>query len=298
MIAKSEAYGFGKEATIFIQDYLSNRLQRTKVNSAYSSYRDVKYGVSQESILGLLLFNIFLNDIFFFVKDSQITNYADDNTPYAAEDSVEKLIETLERETHILFEWFKFNEMKSNTDKCHLLIVNNQDKDIKIGEDVITSETSVKLLGVTIDNKLNFNEHVEKICKKANAKLHALARIAKYLSSDKLRILMKTYIESQFNYCPLTWMFHSRQLNTKINKLQERALGIVHKNPNLTFQQLLDLDKSHCIHHRNLQKLAIEMFKVNKKNLSPHRYKSCFLHMVTNTILEVIGVGNHTMSEL
>ena len=108
---------------------------------------------------------------------------------------------------------------------------------------------------------------MEKICKKANAKLHALARIAKYLSSDKLRILMKTFIESQFNYCPLTWMFHSRQLNTKINKLQERALRIVHKNPNLTFQQLLDLDKSHCIHHRNLQKLAIEMFKVKQKKL-------------------------------
>ena len=56
--------------------------------------------------------------------------------------------------------------MKSNTDECHLIIVNNQDKDIKIGEDVITSETSVKLLGVTIDNKLNFNEHVEKYAKK------------------------------------------------------------------------------------------------------------------------------------
>ena len=76
---------------------------------------------------------------------------------------------------------------------------------------------------------------------------------------------MKTFIDSQFNYCPLTWMFHSRQLNTKINKLHERELRIVYKNPHLTFQQLLDLNKSHCIHHRNLQKLATEMFKINKK---------------------------------
>ena len=204
MIAKFEAYGFNKEALIFIQDYLSNRSQRTKVNSEYSSYRDIKHGVPQGSILGSLLFNIFLNDIFLFVKDSKITNYADDNTPYATEDSIEKLLETLEKEMNILLEWFNFNEMKSNTDKCHLIIVNNQDKSIKIGKDVITSETRVKLLGVTIDNKLNFNEHVDNICKKANNKLHALARIAKYLSPEKLRILMKTFVESQFNYCPLT----------------------------------------------------------------------------------------------
>ena len=265
LIAKFEAYGFNTQALIFIQDYLSNRSQRTKINSEYSSYRDIKYGVPQGSILGPLLFNIFLNDIFFFVNDSNITNYADDNTPYAAEDSVEKLLETLERETNIVIEWFKVNEMKSNSDKCHLIIVNNQDNNIKIGNDIITSKTSVKLLGVTIDNKLNFNEHVDNICKKANNKLHALARIAKYLNPDKLRILMKTFIESQFNYCPLIWMFHSRQLNSKINKLHERALRIVYKNPHLTFQQLLDLDKTHCIHHRNLQKLAVEMYKVSNK---------------------------------
>ena len=265
LIAKFEAYGFNIEALTFIQGYLSNRSQRTKVNSEYSSYRDIKYGVPQGSILGPLLFNIFLNDIFFFVKDSKITNYADDNTPYATEDSVEKLLETLERETNILLDWFKCNEMKSNTDKCYLIIVNNQNNDIKVGNDVIISGNSVKLLGVTIDNKLNFNEHVDNICKKANNKLQALARIAKYLSPDKLRIIMKTFIESQFNYCPLTWMFHSRQLNSKINQLHERALRIVHKNPNLTFQQLLNLDKTHCIHHRNLQKLAVEMFKVSKK---------------------------------
>ena len=117
--------------------------------------------------------------------------------------------------------------MKSNTDKCHLIIVNNQDNDIKIGNDVITSENSVKHLGVTIDNKLNFNEHVDNISKKANNKLQSLAIIAKYLSPDKLRIIMKTFIESQFNYCPLTWMFHSRQLNSKINKLHERALDVI-----------------------------------------------------------------------
>ena len=146
LIAKFEAYGFNKEALTFIQDYLSNRSQRTIVNSEYSSYREIKHGVQQESILGPLLFNIFLNDIFFFVKGSKITNYAGENTTYATEDNVENLQKTLERETTILLDWSKWNEMESNTDKCHLIIVNNQVNDIKIDNDIITSENSLKLL--------------------------------------------------------------------------------------------------------------------------------------------------------
>ena len=103
---------------------------------------------------------------------------------------------------------------------------------------------------------------------KGNQKLLALARISKYLSHNKLKLLMKTFIESQFNFCPLLWMFHIRTLNNKINKLHERALRIVYRNDDLTFQELLDKDGTITIHDRNQQKLAIEMFKV-KKNLSP-----------------------------
>ena len=78
---------------------------------------------------------------------------------------------------------------------------------------------------------------------------------------------MKTFIESQFNYCPLVWMFHNRTLNDKINKLQERALRLVYKDDDLTFQQLLEKNKSFTIHERNLQKLAIEMYKVKNNHL-------------------------------
>ena len=126
LIAKLEAYGIGNEALYFIYDYLSNRKQRTKVNSTYSSWREIKYGVPQGSILGPLLFNIFLNDIFLFTEKIKITNYADDTTPYAFEPDIDKLIETLEHDTNILLTWFRQNQMKSNNDKCHLLIINHQ----------------------------------------------------------------------------------------------------------------------------------------------------------------------------
>ena len=95
------------------------------------------------------------------------------------------------------------------------------------------------------------------------------------MSKDKLRILIKSFIESQFSYCPLIWMFHSRTLNNHINKLQERGLRLVYKDPQLTFVDLLRKDKSVTIHHRNLQKLATEMYKAYN-DISPSFMQSVF----------------------
>ena len=86
---------------------------------------------------------------------------------------------------------------------------------------------------------------------------------------------MKTFITSQFKNCPLIWMFHNRTLNNKINKLHERALRLVYSEERLSFEELLDLDNSMTIHHRNIQKLAIEMYKV-KNNISPLPVREIF----------------------
>ena len=169
--------------------------------------------------------------------------------------------------------------MKSNDDKCHLIVANKNDVSINLEYDTIESSNSVKLLGIFVDKQLNFNEHVSKLIKKGNQKLHALARVSKYLNQDKLRILMKSFIESQFNYCPLVWMFHNRTLNNKINRLHERALRIVYKDvmgDNVSFQDLLDKDGTVKIHDRNLQRLAVEMYKV-KNNLSPLPIQELFI---------------------
>ena len=117
--------------------------------------------------------------------------------------------------------------MKSNDDKCNLIVVKNENLSIKVGNELRESSNLVDLLG--IDNELKFNEHVTNMLKKGNQKFPALARISKYLSQDKLKLLMKTFIQSQFNYCPLVWMFHNRTLNNKINRLHERALLLVYK---------------------------------------------------------------------
>ena len=115
----------------------------------------------------------------------------------------------LEYDISSLTKWFQNNYLKLNPDKCHFLL-SKHDKEvyINVGDKVIECENSVKLLGVTIDNQLNFNEHISNLCKKANQKLHALARVSRFMSQEKLRILMKAFIDSQFGYCPLIWMFN------------------------------------------------------------------------------------------
>ena len=108
---------------------------------------------------------------------------------------------------------------------------------------------------------MNFDNHVRGLCNKANLKLHALSRISSFMSSDKLKIVMKAFVLSQFNYCPLIWMFHSREMNNRINHIHERALRIAYKDKSSSFAELLRKDGSVRIHYRNVQSLATEIYK-------------------------------------
>ena len=97
------------------------------------------------------------------------------------------------------------------------------------------------------------------------------------MTLEKRKTLFKAFIQSQFSYCPLVWMFHDRNLNNKINNLHERALRMVYRNGVLTFDELLRIDNSVTVHHRNIHSLAIELYK-SKNNLSPDIIKEVFLN--------------------
>ena len=128
---------------------------------------------------------------------------------------------------------------------------------------------------MTFDNKLKFEKHINAICQKANRKLNALARITTYMELTKRRILMNAFFDSQFKNCPLIWMFHSRNLNNKINRLHERCLRVIYNDKTSRFEQLLENDNSVSIHHRNIQALAVEMYKVTN-GLSPEIMNEIF----------------------
>ena len=148
--------------------------------------------------------------------------------------------------------------------------------DIRIINTKFSNVERDKLLGVNFEGRLNFDYHVNTLLKKANKKYHALARLCNYMDTKKRRVLMKAFITSQFSYCPLVWMFHSRTLNNRINKIHERALRLVYKNETfLSFDDLLKRDRSVSIHQKNLQILATEIYKT-KNDLGPKIMKDTF----------------------
>ena len=157
-------------------------------------------------------------------------NFADDNTLYACDISLFDLMTRLESSAEELIKWFKYNYMKLNESKCHLLIGGYKHEVViaNIGTAPIIEENESKLLGIHIDKDKEFDKHVESIYKNASKKVNALLRQCKILPFYKRRLLMKAFFDSQFVYSSLVWMFHSRELNYKLNKLHHRALQIVY----------------------------------------------------------------------
>ena len=122
LIAKLHAYGFMRDSLKLINDYLFNRRQRTKINKSFSCWTELVQGVPQGSVLGPVLFNIYLNDLFYLAESIKVCNFADDTTFFASDKDLETLISRLEHNSHLDIEGFESSYMKLNQDKCHLLV--------------------------------------------------------------------------------------------------------------------------------------------------------------------------------
>ena len=151
LITKLNSYGLSLPALKQVHNYLPNHKQRTKNGTAYSLWEEFFSGVSQESILGPFLFNIFLCDLFLTIEGNYFINYADDTTPYVIGNNAEEVVSELKAITQKLFVWFTQNELKANLNKCHLRLSITDAFIFEISETVIHNSNSKKLLGVTFE---------------------------------------------------------------------------------------------------------------------------------------------------
>ena len=269
LIAKLAAYGVGYHSLKFLYSYLTNRKQRVRIGFSVSEWLELLLGVPQGSILGPILFNIFINDLLFLDLESDICNFADDNTLSACDSTIGGVLAKINSDMPRVLRWFRRNEMMVNPDKFQTMFLGYQDKiSLMIDGFNILSSDSVKLLGVIIDKKLTFNDHISQMCEKSEGKVKALLRIRKYIDLPKAELLANSFILSCFNYCPLIWMFCTKTAENMIINTHRRALRAVCMAFDKTYEELLILNNAESIHERNLRLLVTEVYKsINK--LSP-----------------------------
>ena len=238
--------------------YLSQRKQWVKIGPSRSYWGNLSHGVPQGSILGPLIFNIFLNDVFYVLdKQCNLYNYADDNTLVNSDACILSLKSKLEKSANMASHWFANNHMKSNFSKFQAMILNNHPDSCEISLRVANTDVKlndcVKLLGVYIDYELKFTNHVDHLCKRTPRQLSAIRRIAKYLNKDCIMKLFNAFILSNVNYSSIVWHFCPRESTSKVEKIHKSVLRIVLNDYKSNYDTLLQLS--------NLQPLLISRFK-------------------------------------
>ena len=242
------------------------------VKNIKSTFKEIISGVPHDSIVGPILFNNFFNDFFYFILVASAHNFTDDNTLSSFAKTIENLISILESESEIAINWFNDNHMIVNSGKFHAIIFDKQkgnhtNQIINIDQKEIKAVSKVKILGIEIDGKLNFNHHINNIFKSASNQLNALIRLKHLLGFEERKVLVNNFLMSNFNYCSLVWNFSNTQSLNKIENLQKRVLRFLLNDYDSTYEDLLEKPGYPNMNLRRQRTLCIEIYKtLNKLN--------------------------------
>ena len=230
-------------------------------------FLDILAGVPQGSILGPILFNIFLNDFIEIFEKTDPYNFADDNTLSGHAKTLEILINDLEYDSRRAIQWFTENHMIANPDKFKAIIIKKSGHDttgikLNINNEEIEASKEVTLLGVVIDNKLSFATHVSVLCQKAARILNAIKRQNSFIIEKNIRqMVANAYVLSQFNYCPLVWHFCGKGGIHKIENIHERVLRFIHDDYNTEYEELQKFSNTTTLYLKRVRIMAQEVYK-------------------------------------
>ena len=214
LLTKLKKYKFSDSALKTIENYLSDRTMRVNIDKTLSKTEPLKVGVPQGSVLGPLLFIIFMNDICALPIRSSLVIYADDTTTLDSGNKIEDLVRSVENDMKIICEWLKNNQLIINRQKTfvihfppsshytqRIMEPRLESLTIKIDDHYVDFVNETRILGAIIDSKLNFSSHVDTIVTKVNSRSFILFRNLKMFLAKFRTYLFKLFIVPNFEYC-------------------------------------------------------------------------------------------------
>ena len=280
ILEKLKFYGMEDKAVALLFSYLSFRYQLVKLGDTFSDWTGVASGVPQGSILGPLLFNIFMNDLHYAIDRCQFMNYADDTEIYTADPNPQVVEEDINRDQVNTLHWFQQNGMKANPEKYQALVPGNSDYDISIKcvDKLIPISKDIKLLGVTLDNRLKFDAHIADICRKVGGQVNALNRLKNTLPCKTKETLYRAFILPYFTYCSQVWHHYGTRNSNKLEKVNERALRLIYKDNSTSYQILLKwIGLKNTLETRRIQDMLVTV-------------NSCFQGRAPATVNRLINI--------
>jgi len=279
LLNKLEWYGIRGMALDWFRSYLSNRKQYVKYSQHKSDIYTIPCGVPQGSVLGPLLFIIYTNDLPNCLINSKAILFADDTTIYMSSNSITDLYIKSNYELECLTEWFRSNKLSLNISKTHYVLFEltpsqiPRDINIKINNQIIDKKTCVKFLGMYIDSKLDWHEHIKFIRNKLNSSIFAMKRVKYILSSNHLLTLYYSLIYPYLDYGISLWGTTHKTYTNQIKVMQKKSIRIIsnakyndHSDPIFKELKLLKLQDIMKI------KIAKYMYALHKQILpSPLR---------------------------
>ena len=201
------------------------------------------------------LFNIFMNDMIYAIRECKLLSYADDTKIYHSHTSPGAVELAVNQDLDNAATWFKENGMKANPDKYQAIVLGNNSQEIslKSGDINIPIKDQISLLGVTLDSKLKFDAHVAIICRKVSSQVNALNRLKNILPLKTKQSLYRSFILPHFYYCSHVWHHCGKRNTRKLEKVNERTLRYVFKDKISSYEQLLKRMSSQTLQNRRIQ---------------------------------------------